>query len=203
MGVFPPPLPRGARCRIFYSVSIRWPRGRWSTRRYRAASRRRPAYLAPRPPRPLGGLPARGCSSGTQRARPTASSTILCPSECFEPSAPKALKGLKPSLLRSIGIEVVSVGEFGNGGARRTALGSRCAEVQAEVNRILGGGRLLPKRHPETSRKGTDRARSPGVSNSAGRPAGSWGPPVGRAIENSFAPPAHRRCADPSHLENR
>lgn len=35
------------------------------------------------------------------------------------------------------------------------------------------------------------------------RPAGSWGPPAGRAIENSFAPPAHRRCADPSHLENR
>lgn len=26
---------------------------------------------------------------------------------------------------------------------------------------------------------------------------------VRRAIENSFAPPAHRRCADPSHLENR
>ena len=26
---------------------------------------------------------------------------------------------------------------------------------------------------------------------------------VRRAIENSFAPPAYRRCADPSHLENR
>lgn len=26
---------------------------------------------------------------------------------------------------------------------------------------------------------------------------------VRRAIENSFAPLAHRRCADPSHLENR
>ena len=34
----------------------------------------------------------------------------------------------------------VDVLEFGNGGARRTALGSRCAEVQAEVNRILDGG---------------------------------------------------------------
>lgn len=30
-----------------------------------------------------------------------------------------------------------------------------------------------------------------------------WGPPAGYAIENSFAPPAHGRCADPSHLENR
>lgn len=31
-------------------------------------------------------------------------------------------------------------GEFGNGEARKAALGSRYAEVQAEVNRILGGG---------------------------------------------------------------
>ena len=30
-----------------------------------------------------------------------------------------------------------------------------------------------------------------------------WGPPAGRAIENSLAPLAHGRCADPSHLENR
>lgn len=34
----------------------------------------------------------------------------------------------------------VIAGEFGNGGARRAALGSRYDEVQAEVNRILGGG---------------------------------------------------------------
>ena len=34
----------------------------------------------------------------------------------------------------------VIAGEFGNGDARRAALGSRYAEVQAEVNRILGGG---------------------------------------------------------------
>ena len=34
----------------------------------------------------------------------------------------------------------VIAGEFGNGGARRAALGSRYSEVQAEVNRILGGG---------------------------------------------------------------
>lgn len=31
-------------------------------------------------------------------------------------------------------------GEFGNGNARRAALGSRYDEVQAEVNRILAGG---------------------------------------------------------------
>ncbi len=31
-------------------------------------------------------------------------------------------------------------GEFGNGDARRAALGDRYSEVQAEVNRILGGG---------------------------------------------------------------
>lgn len=34
----------------------------------------------------------------------------------------------------------VIAGEFGNGDARRAALGSRYPEVQAEVNRILGGG---------------------------------------------------------------
>lgn len=34
----------------------------------------------------------------------------------------------------------VIVGEFGNGDARRAALGSRYVEVQAEVNRILAGG---------------------------------------------------------------
>ena len=41
-----------------------------------------------------------------------------------------------------LGVVVASVDvlEFGNWGARKTALGSRCAEVQAEVNRILDGG---------------------------------------------------------------
>ena len=34
----------------------------------------------------------------------------------------------------------VIAGEFGNGDARRAALGSRYSEVQAEVNRILAGG---------------------------------------------------------------
>ena len=34
----------------------------------------------------------------------------------------------------------VIAGDFGNGDARRAALGSRCDEVQAEVNRILSGG---------------------------------------------------------------
>lgn len=34
----------------------------------------------------------------------------------------------------------VIAGEFGNGDARRSALGSRYSEVQAEVNRILAGG---------------------------------------------------------------
>ena len=36
--------------------------------------------------------------------------------------------------------DVVIAGEFGNGDARRAALGSRYDEVQAEVNRILSGG---------------------------------------------------------------
>ena len=41
-----------------------------------------------------------------------------------------------------LGVVVVNVDvlEFGNWGVRKTALGSRCAEVQAEVNRILDGG---------------------------------------------------------------
>lgn len=34
----------------------------------------------------------------------------------------------------------VIAGDFGNGDARRAALGSRYDEVQAEVNRILSGG---------------------------------------------------------------
>ena len=34
----------------------------------------------------------------------------------------------------------VDVLEFGNWGARKTVFGSRCAEVQAEMNRILDGG---------------------------------------------------------------
>lgn len=38
----------------------------------------------------------------------------------------------------------VIAGEFGNGDARRAALGSRYDEVQAEVNRILGGGSGAP-----------------------------------------------------------
>lgn len=36
--------------------------------------------------------------------------------------------------------QAVIRGEYGNGDARRAALGSRYDEVQAEVNRILGGG---------------------------------------------------------------
>ena len=38
----------------------------------------------------------------------------------------------------------VIAGEFGNGDARRAALGSRYDEVQAEVNRILAGGSGAP-----------------------------------------------------------
>ena len=38
----------------------------------------------------------------------------------------------------------VIAGEFGNGDARRAALGSRYSEVQAEVNRILAGGSGTP-----------------------------------------------------------
>ena len=34
----------------------------------------------------------------------------------------------------------VIAGDFGNGDARRAALGDRYDEVQAEVNRILSGG---------------------------------------------------------------
>lgn len=36
--------------------------------------------------------------------------------------------------------QAVIRGDYGNGDARRAALGSRYDEVQAEVNRILGGG---------------------------------------------------------------
>ena len=39
----------------------------------------------------------------------------------------------------------VIAGEFGNGDARRAALGSRYDEVQAEVNRLLGCGGTAPK----------------------------------------------------------
>lgn len=47
----------------------------------------------------------------------------------------------------------VIAGEFGNGDARRAALGSRYDEVQAEVNRILAGG------------SGEDAAQAPGADD--------------------------------------
>ena len=40
----------------------------------------------------------------------------------------------------------VIAGEFGNGDARKSALGARYAEVQAEVNRILAGGSSVGSR---------------------------------------------------------
>lgn len=50
-------------------------------------------------------------------------------------AAPAASEGTVAELARR-----VIAGEYGNGNARRAALGSRYDEVQAEVNRILGGG---------------------------------------------------------------
>ncbi len=50
-------------------------------------------------------------------------------------TAPAAPDGTVAELARR-----VIAGEFGNGDARRAALGSRYSEVQAEVNRILAGG---------------------------------------------------------------
>ena len=44
----------------------------------------------------------------------------------------------------------VIAGEFGNGDARRTALGSRYDEVQAEVNRILAGASSSAPAEPAT-----------------------------------------------------
>lgn len=44
----------------------------------------------------------------------------------------------------------VIAGEFGNGDARRTALGSRYDEVQAEVNRILAGASSSAPAQPAT-----------------------------------------------------
>ena len=44
----------------------------------------------------------------------------------------------------------VIAGEFGNGDARRTALGSRYDEVQAEVNRILAGASSSAPAQPVT-----------------------------------------------------
>ena len=63
------------------------------------------------------------------KARITGGAAIPSGSEASAPS------GTVAELARR-----VIAGEFGNGDARRAALGSRYDEVQAEVNRILGGG---------------------------------------------------------------
>lgn len=63
------------------------------------------------------------------KARITGGAAILSGSETSAPS------GTVAELARR-----VIAGEFGNGDARRAALGSRYSEVQAEVNRILAGG---------------------------------------------------------------
>ncbi|WP_206108987.1 N-acetylmuramoyl-L-alanine amidase [Olsenella sp. SW781] len=54
-------------------------------------------------------------------------------------TTPAAPEGAVAELARR-----VIAGEFGNGDARRAALGSRYSEVQAEVNRILAGGSGAP-----------------------------------------------------------
>ena len=59
--------------------------------------------------------------------------------------------GTAPSAPEGTGSEFarrVIAGEFGNGDARRAALGSRYDEVQAEVNRILLGGSAAPAPAP-------------------------------------------------------
>ena len=53
----------------------------------------------------------------------------------------------------------VIAGEFGNGDARRAALGSRYSEVQAEVNRILAGGSGGPAAQAPASDDVDDLAR--------------------------------------------
>lgn len=55
------------------------------------------------------------------------------------PSADGSVADLAAAVLR---------GEFGNGPARQAALGARFDEVQAEVNRILGGGAPAPAPAP-------------------------------------------------------
>ena len=54
------------------------------------------------------------------------------PPSAGEPPAPRGTGAERAGRARA--------GEGGNGGARRAALGNRYDEVQAEVNRILGGG---------------------------------------------------------------
>ena len=95
------------------------------------------------------------------------------------------------------------------GGAQRQRGGERLPCLLHLVRQWLVG------KVTASSRPRASRLSSLGVLSSAlfgmletaimsqARPAGSWGPPAGRAIENSFAPSVHRRCADPLHLENR
>ena len=69
----------------------------------------------------------------------------LCPAPYVAASKWAALKAAITGGVVSGGTVVelarrVIAGEFGNGDARRAALGSRYSEVQAEVNRILAGG---------------------------------------------------------------
>lgn len=69
----------------------------------------------------------------------------LCPAPYVAASKWAALKAATTGGVVSGGTVVelarrVTAGEFGNGDARRAALGSRYDEVQAEVNRILAGG---------------------------------------------------------------
>lgn len=69
----------------------------------------------------------------------------LCPAPYVTASKWAALKAAITGGVVSGGTVVelarrVIAGEFGNGDARRAALGSRYDEVQAEVNRILAGG---------------------------------------------------------------
>lgn len=59
-------------------------------------------------------------------------------------SAPSGGGATAPSGTVSELARRVIAGEFGNGEARRAALGSRYDEVQAEVNRILAGGSSAP-----------------------------------------------------------
>lgn len=63
------------------------------------------------------------------------SARITGGSSASAPSGGSAPSGSVTELAKS-----VIAGEFGNGDARKAALGSRYDEVQAEVNRILGGG---------------------------------------------------------------
>ena len=88
----------------------------------------------------------------------------------------------------------VIAGEFGNGDARRAALGSRYSEVQAEVNRILAGGSSSAPAQPaapdiEALAQGGDQGRL----RQRGRPARGARCELRRGADQGQRDPGRRR----------